>query len=68
MIILHLYSKLVKVNNLLINLIQITDYLNVMGGTELPDSLKSCGEQLLNDLWKYSMILKQWLPIKLDYN
>ena len=36
--------------------------------TGKPDSLKSCGEELLNDLWRYSMHTGQWIPIKITYN
>lgn len=44
-------------------------YASVTGESkEKPDSLKSCGEELLNDLWRYSKRTGQWIPIKITYN
>jgi hypothetical protein len=47
---------------------QCEQYVDKMNDLELeiPDTLKSCGETLLNDLWKYSLRRKKWYPIKLD--
>jgi hypothetical protein len=32
------------------------------------DKLKACGEELQNDIWKYSLKRKKWYKIKIDYN
>ena len=37
-------------------------------GGVIDDTLKACGEELQNDLWKYSLRRNQWYQIKLDYN
>ena len=33
---------------------------------ELPDDFKSCGEMLLNDIWRYHLKRNVWVPIKID--
>jgi hypothetical protein len=33
-----------------------------------PDSRKSCGEELLNEIWRYHIKRKVWSFVKPDYN
>ena len=46
------------------------EYTSIMKNTSavLDDYIKSCGEELLNDMWVYSTTFKNWRYIKLDYN
>ena len=44
------------------------DYATVMGNSTLPDNLKSCGEELLNDMWRYHVSMNIWTPVKYDYD
>jgi hypothetical protein len=37
-------------------------------GLDVDDALKACGEELQNDLWKYSLKRRIWQKIKIDYN
>lgn len=37
-------------------------------GVDPDDVLKNCGEEIMNDLWRYSLTKNTWYPIKLDYN
>jgi len=36
--------------------------------TDIPDYYKSCGEELLNDIWRYHVKRNMWSYIKVDYN
>ena len=38
------------------------DYVNQVSekNLEIDDALKACGEELRNDLWKYSLKRKKW--------
>ena len=43
------------------------DYENLMG-EELPYFLKTCGEEMLNDVWIYNTRAKTWQWIKPSFN
>jgi hypothetical protein len=34
----------------------------------MDDILKSCGEQISNEIWKFSFRRKQWYYVKVSYN
>eukprot|EP00347_Sterkiella_histriomuscorum_P007988 403346798 len=44
------------------------DYYAITGKTTLEDKLKNCGEELLNDMWRYHVQKDLWTPIRYDYN
>jgi hypothetical protein len=44
------------------------DYDTIEGTSELPDYLKDCGEELLNDIWRYHVTRNVWSYVKLDYD
>lgn len=44
------------------------DYHLITGNSTLEDRLKSCGEELLNDMWRYHVKRNLWTPVKYDFN
>jgi hypothetical protein len=44
------------------------DYNILTGLNTLEDTLKNCGEELLNDMWRYHVKRNLWTPVKYDYN
>ncbi|CDW87815.1 UNKNOWN [Stylonychia lemnae] len=44
------------------------DYSAIVGNATFEDIFKNCGEELLNDMWRYYVQRDLWTPIKYDYN
>lgn len=44
------------------------DYSILTGLVTLEDRLKNCGEELLNDMWRYHVARNIWTPVKYYYN